>query len=56
MNLKCKNKIENFLTKKNLVDSNNILELFTEQNLENIIYKLESLVFVKSSLLPLLIK
>ena len=43
MNLKCKNKIENFLTKNNLVDSNNILELFTEQNLENIIDKLESL-------------
>lgn len=43
MNLKCKTKIENFLTKNNLVDSNNILELFTEQNLENIIDKLESL-------------
>ena len=42
MNLKCKNKIENFLTKNNLVDSNNILELFTEQNLENIIDKLET--------------
>lgn len=43
MNLKCKNKIENFLAKNNLVDSNNILELFTEQNLENIIDKLETL-------------
>ena len=43
MNLKCKNKVENFLTKNNLVDSNNILELFTEQNLENIIDKLETL-------------
>ena len=43
MNLKCKNKIENFLTKNNLVDNYNILELLEEQNLENIIDKLESL-------------
>ena len=43
MNLKCKTKIENFLTKNNLVDNYNILELLEEQNLENIIDKLESL-------------
>lgn len=43
MNLKCKTKIENFLTKNNLVDNYNILELLEEQNLENIINKLESL-------------
>ena len=42
MNLKCKNKIENFLTKNNLVDNYNILELLEEQNLENIIDKLET--------------
>ena len=43
MNLKCKTKIENFLIKNNLVDNYNILELLEEQNLENIIDKLESL-------------
>ena len=42
MNLKCKTKIENFLTKNNLVDNYNILELLEEPNLENIINKLET--------------
>ena len=34
MNLKCKTKIENFLTKNNLVDNYNILELLEEGKIE----------------------